>query len=144
MDLVLGERLDRALDDVFATRPGQQVGLGPRQLDRGRQQVHPVGRLDDRLRGVEPLGEDVVHRELDVFRVDAEGERQTGLWIEVDDEDRVTQLDESSTDRGHRGGLGDAALLVGDREGHRAWSGHRLHHARPGWHDRGDTCLLGS
>ena len=125
VDVVVGQRVDRDLDDLFATGPRQQVGLGARQLNGGGQQVHAVRSLHDGLGGVEALGQDVVHGDVEVFGVDAEREGQAGLGVEVHQEDRVPQLDQRSTDRGHRGGLGNAALLVGDREGRRSCPGHR-------------------
>ena len=65
---------------------------------------------------VETLGQHVVHRELEVLGVDAEGEGQAGLRVEVDEQDLVAELGQGRPEGGHRGGLGDAALLVGDRE----------------------------
>ena len=46
---VVGEVLERGLDDVLAAGAGEQVGLGAGQLDRGRQQVDAVLGLDDHL-----------------------------------------------------------------------------------------------
>ncbi len=47
----------------------------------------PSSVVEDDLGGVEPLGEHVVHRELEVLGVDAQRERQAGLRVEVDEED---------------------------------------------------------
>ena len=74
--------------------------------------------------GREALGEHVVDRQLEVLGVDAEGEGQAGLRVEVDEQHRLPQLGERGPDRGDGGRLGDAALLVGDREG-RGPAAHR-------------------
>ena len=114
---VVGELLERALDHVLAARAGQQVGLGAGQLDRGRQHVDAVLGLDDDLQRVHALGQDVVHGDLEVLRIDAERERQAGLRVEVDQQHAVAQLGQGRPDGGDGRRLGDAALLVGDGEG---------------------------
>ena len=118
------------LEGLLAAGAGQQVGLGPGQLDGGRHQVDAVVGRDDHLGRVEALGEHVVDRQLEVLGVDPERERQARLRIEVDQEDRMPQLGQRGADRRDAGRLGDAALLVGDRE--TGGGGHRDHHAGPG------------
>ena len=58
----------------------------------------------------------VVHRQLERVRVEPERERQAGLRVEVHQQHPLPQLGQGGAERGHRGGLGDAALLVGDGE----------------------------
>ena len=56
---------------------------------------------------------------LDLVGVDPEAERQAGLRVEVDEQHPLALLGEGRAERGDRGGLGDAALLVGHRD--RPW-----------------------
>ena len=67
--------------------------------------------------GDEALGQHVVHRQLEVLGVDAEGEGQAGLRVEVDQQHLLAELGEGGAERRDGRGLGDATLLVGDREG---------------------------
>src|SRR3546814_6438214 len=85
-DVCSSDLLDRALDHVLATRAGEQVGLCAGPLDRGGHQVHAVLGLDDDLSRGESLGQHVVHRELEVFRVDAGREGQARLGVEIDEQ----------------------------------------------------------
>lgn len=114
---------------MFPAGAGQQVRLGTSQLDRGREYLHPVVGVEPDLAGVEALRQNVVDGELEVLRVDAQGERQAGLRVEIDQQHTLPQLGERRTERGDRRGLGDATLLVGDRE---RCPSHWLHHARRG------------
>ena len=119
---VLGELLERALDDVLAPGAGEEVGLGAGELDRGRQDVDALLGLDDDLDRVDTLGQDVVDRGLEVLGVDAEREGQAGLRVEVDQQHAVPELGQRGADRGDGRGLRDPALLVGDgqRDGGRS------------------------
>ena len=110
------EILDHAAQHLLTAGAGEQVGLRVGQLDRRRQQVDAVLGLEDDLGRVDALGQHVVDRDLEVLGVDAEGERQAGLGIEVDEQDRLAELDERGADRCDAGRLRDATLLVGDGE----------------------------
>jgi hypothetical protein len=55
-------------------------------------------------------------RDVEVFGIDTERERETRLRIEVDQQDPLALLKQRRTQRRHRGRLGDATLLIGDRD----------------------------
>ena len=76
----------------------------------------PSSVLDDHLGRRQPLGQHVVDRELEVLGVDAQREGQAGLRVEVDEQHPVAELGQRGPDRGDGRRLGDATLLVGDRE----------------------------
>ena len=59
---------------------------------------------------------------VDVFGIDAEGEREAALRVEIDQQHPLALLGERGTQRGHRGRLAHAALLVHhcDRRCHEA------------------------
>jgi hypothetical protein len=62
------------------------------------------------------MDEDVVHRLVDRVRVDALGHRQVALRVHVDAQDAMALLGEGDGDVERCGRLGDAALLVGERD----------------------------
>ena len=102
----------RAAQHVLAARPAHQLRLGAGQLDGRGQQVDAVlGRLDGHRRA-DPAEQHVVHAELDGLRVQAEGEGQAGLRVEVDQEHLAALLRQGAAQRRHGGRLGDPALLV--------------------------------
>ena len=108
-----------------------ELDLGAGERDRGRDESRPVdgrgdvevARADDRRRG---------RRRWTVERraVDPEAARGVALGIEVDDEDAITGEGQIGCEIDHRGGLPDAALLIG--------AGDRLAHSGPplGTHSR--------
>ncbi len=110
--------------------PAEQDRLGARQVDGARQEVDAVLAGHDDLAQLGLTQQDVVDRALDGVGVDAEAVGQAGLRVEVDEEDALAELGEGGAQRGHRGGLCDAALLVRDGDDLRpALAG--------GCHDRG-------
>ena len=62
------------------------------------------------------MHEDVVHRFLERVRVDALGHRQVALRVHVDAQDAVALLGERGSQVQRRRRLGDATLLVGERD----------------------------
>ena len=60
------------------------------------------------------MDEHVVHRLLDLVGIDALRHRQVALGVHVDAEDAVALLRERDGDVQRGGGLGHAALLVGE------------------------------
>jgi hypothetical protein len=107
---------------VLAARAGEQVGLGPGELDGRGEDVDTVLGGEDDLERVDALGQDVVHRGLEVLGVDAEREGEAGLRVEVDQQHPVPELGQRGADGRDGRGLGDPALLVGDgqRDGGRS------------------------
>src|SRR3954451_17918448 len=77
---------------------------------------------------MDPLGQHVMHRQLNVLRIDAQRERQASLRIEVDQQDLGAELGKRCTERGDGRRLGDAPLLVGDREDTWLLGGHTPYH----------------
>ena len=57
-----------------------------------------------------------MQRGAEVVGIEAEGEGEARLGVEVHDEDTTSLLRKGHTERLHGGRLGDAALLIGDRE----------------------------
>ena len=60
-----------------------------------------------------PTDEDVVQRAVQRVGVEAQGEGQTGLGVEIDDQGASSELGRGHPERVHRRGLGHATLLVG-------------------------------
>ena len=84
--------------------------------------------------GLDPLEEHVVERRRARLGLEAEGEREAGLRIEIHEEHPFAEVGEGEADGLGRRGLRNAALLVGDREhprhGRRVYG--RRRHGRPG------------
>ena len=100
---------------MLAAGPREQVHLGAGEVDVGGQQSHPA-RVDDRVVGLHPLQQHVVQRRRALLGLEAEGEGEAGLGVEVDEEHPLAEIGERQADGLGRRGLGDAAFLVGDRE----------------------------
>ena len=86
--------LERPGQDVLAPGPGQQVDLGAGQVDGGRHHGE-TGNPGHREAHVGHLGapdEHVVERLIEPVGVEAEGEGEAGLWVEVDQEGPPSQL----------------------------------------------------
>ena len=116
---------------------GDQLDLGRGQVDVGRQQVQARDvRLDpDVLDGHVGVHQDVVDRQVEVVRVDAEADRQGTLRVEVDEQHPAPVFGEGRAQVDGRRGLAHAALLVGHRDDprravpvHRHRLGDRLAH----------------
>ena len=93
----------------------QQVQLGAGEVDVGGEQLHPA-RVDDRVVGLHPLQQHVVQGRRALLGLEAEREREAGLRVEVDEQHPLAEVGQREADGLGRRGLGDAALLVGDRE----------------------------
>ena len=119
--VVVGDVLQRCAQCVFSARPGQQRGLGAGELDRRRQQVGALIGLVQDIGGIDLAQQHLVDRLFDLLGIDAEREGQARLRVEVDQQHLLAEVVQGDSEGDHRSGLGDAALLVGDREcgGHR-------------------------
>ena len=97
---------------------GDQLDLGRGQVDVGRQQVQPghVGLDQDVLDRDVVLHEQVVDRQVEVVRVDAEADRERALRVEVDQQHLAPVLGQRRTEVDGGRGLADATLLVGHRD----------------------------
>ena len=62
------------------------------------------------------MHQDVVHRRLEPTVLDPQTGRRVALRVEVDDQDPLADLGQARAEVDRRGGLADAALLVGDRD----------------------------
>ena len=107
--------VERARDRVLAPGLAQQVELGAGEVDVGGQELH-AARVDDRVAGLHPFQQHVVQRRRARLGLEAEGEREAGLRVEVDEEHPLAEVGQCEADGLGRRGLGDAAFLVGDRE----------------------------
>ena len=58
-----------------------------------------------------------MHGQLEGIGVEAKGEREASLGIQINEQDPLAELDEGAAEAGHGRGLGDTALLIGDGEG---------------------------
>jgi hypothetical protein len=108
------DRRQRRPQHLLALLGRQQHGLDAGEVDGGRQQVDAALEADRDVGGRDAVEEHVRHRLLDVLGIDAEGEREAGLGVEVDEEDRQPGVRERRPEGDDRRRLGHAALLVGD------------------------------
>jgi hypothetical protein len=131
---------ERALQPALPGHHGDELDLGAGEVDGRRGAVETgdvLDRLDDLLHAV-PLDQHVVDRGHLGVVLDAERGGGVALRVEVDHEHLGTELRERGGDIDRRGGLADAALLVG--HDHRAGTrraGQRLLASR----HRGDRRL---
>src|SRR6478736_9581569 len=122
---VVGRRevLERRAQHVLAARSRHEGGLGTGEVDRRGHEVDALLARHDDVGERRATGQDVVDRLLDGVGVDAEGEGEAGLRVEVDEQDASSVLGERGAEARDRGGLGDATLLVRDGEDRRAARG---------------------
>ena len=112
--VVLLDRLEGALERALAADHRAHRDLGAGEVDRGAGDVD-LALLDDLL-DREPVHEHVEHRLLDRVGIDALGHRQVALRVHVAAEDAVALLGEGAGEVQRRRRLGDAALLVRERD----------------------------
>ena len=105
---------ERSLERALTTDHRRHRDLGAGQIDRGTGDIHLA--LVDHLLDRELVHEHVVHRVLQVVRVDPLGHRQVPLRVHVAAEDAMALLHECRGKIERGGGLCDAALLVGERD----------------------------
>ena len=80
-------------------------------------QATSISRLLDHVAHGGLVDEDVVHRQVQGVRIDALRHRQVALGVHVDAQDPVSRLGERGGQVQGRRRLGDAALLVRERDG---------------------------
>ena len=116
---------ERRRQAAFAAIRRGELDLGAGQGQRGRDEVETGDRRrDDELGQCHRSDHRPVDRPLDERSLDPEAARGVALGVEVDDEDPFALRAEIGRKVDHRGGLPDAALLVG--------TGDRLAHQAPG------------
>src|SRR5207302_484424 len=98
----------------------EQMHLGPRELDRRRQQDE-LAAFHEHVGGRNVPDETVVDAVSDLLRVDTERERETRLGVEVDEENAVPGLRPCRAEGVDGRRLRNAALLIRYRDD----SGHR-------------------
>ncbi len=106
---------------MLAAGAGEQVDLGAGQVDRRGEQRHRTHLEQDLLGFVPPEG-DVVKAQSDGVGVEPHRPCETGLRIEVDEQDPLAELREGGAEGVDGGGLGHPALLIGDGQ----HAGHSL------------------
>src|SRR3954470_17899595 len=112
--VVLLDRLERLLQRPLAADHGAQRHLGAGEVDGGAGEIDLA--LADHLADRDLMDEHVVHRLLDRVRVDPLRHRQVALRIEVRAQDAMALLGEGDSEVERRRRLGDAALLVRERD----------------------------
>ncbi len=124
--VVVGDLGQRLLQRALAADHRGHRDLRAGEVDRGAGDVDLA--LADHLADRHAVHQDVVHRLLEVVRVDALGHRQVALRVHVDAEHAMPRLAEGDGEVEGRRRLGDAALLVGEGDdlgllsGAPAWS----------------------
>ena len=108
--------LERRLHGVFAAGPREEVRLGAREVDVRRHDVG-LGELVDRLADGDAADQHVVDRHVERIGIESERVAERRLRIEVHEQDARARFRDRSTEGNGRGCLGDAALLIGDRDG---------------------------
>jgi len=114
--VVRAQVAEGVVERVLAAAAAEQRRLNLGQLDAGGDEVDAVLRGDHDVADACRTGEHVVHRLHEVLGVDAEGEREAGLRVEVDEEDLLAELGKGDTQAGHGRRLADAALLARHRD----------------------------
>ena len=116
--VAIEHRLERPAERLLAADLGDQLHLGGRQVDVGREEVHPLDRggADDVVDLDAALHEQVVDRGLQLVGLHAEADRERALRVEVHQEHPAAVLGErrAEVDGGRR--LADATLLVRHRD----------------------------
>ena len=108
-------------DDAFAPFFWEDVDLGYRAWARDLRTLHVPEAVchhegSATLKESRTLDEHVVGRRHPAVVLDAQRGRGVALRVEVDDEDLLAELGQAGCHADRRGGLADAALLVGDDE----------------------------
>src|SRR5207247_7078668 len=103
---------------------GDELDLGAGQVQGGgrHEEVAERGGLDAVLDG-DLVDDDVVHRRLEVARVDTDARGGVALGIEVDAQRAVVELGQAGAEVDGGGGLAHAPFLVGDGEPPGQWAG---------------------
>ena len=112
--VVLLDLRQRLLQAPLAADHRRHRDLRAREVDRRARDVDLA--LADHLANRESVHEHVVHRLLERVRVDALRHRQVALRIHVAAQHAVALLGEGHGEVERGRGLGDAALLVGERD----------------------------
>ena len=101
-------------------------------IDEGTTRRPSTGDRDVERREWAVVDERVVDRSVEGRAIDPEAARRVALGIEVDDEDAITGESQIGCEIDHRGGLPDAALLIGagDRLAHSTSAPKHDHHVR--------------
>ena len=113
--VVVAHLVERLAQAQLPAERRHQLDLGAGQVEAGRgaEQVAHRGGLHAVL-DREVVEDHVVHRAVQVPDVDAEAGAGVALRVEVDDEHPVAEVGQAGPEVHGRGGLADAALLVGD------------------------------
>src|SRR5690606_17918589 len=108
------QRLDDAAEHLFAGDLGDELDLGGGQVDVAGQQVEAFDAgLQQHVLGADvPVHEQVVDREVELERVDAEADGERALRVEVDEQHLEAAFDEGGAEVDGGGGLAHSALLV--------------------------------
>ncbi len=112
--VVLEDRLEGLLQRALAADHRRHRDLGAGEVDRRAGDVDLA--LADHLADRDLVHEHVVHRLLERVGVDALGHREVALRVHVDAQHAVTLLRERDGEVERRRRLGDAALLIGERD----------------------------
>ncbi len=116
--VVVPQRFEGPFKDVLTAGPGKEMDLRASQVDGGRhhvEAVHPGHSPDDLGHALAP-NEDVVERPAERIGIEAEGEGQARLRVEVDHQGPSPELGRRHPQGVHGGRLGHAPLLVGHRQ----------------------------
>src|SRR5438094_145557 len=97
------QRAQRGSQYLLRTTLPRQQYVGRRQRDRRRQQVRGVVGLDQHVTGADAAEQHVVDRLVQVLWVDADRERQAGLWVQVDQQHPLAELDQGCAEGGDGG-----------------------------------------
>ena len=106
------ERRQRPLERELSTGSHQEQRFGAREIDRGRQEIHTVVRLQHGVDRVEITRQDLVDRTLEAIRVVSERERQAALRVEIHHQNSLSERGQSRTERSDGSGFSHAALLI--------------------------------
>ena len=112
--------------------PASSTSAPARAIDEGTRRTPSTGVGRWSSASGTPVDERVVDGAVERGTIDPESARRVALGIEIDDEDVVTEESQIGCEIDHRGGLPDAALLIGagDRLAHSASCSKHTHHRR--------------